>query len=227
MDQRSIDAAGADAVDANFVVADFDRDCLRKIHDRRFGRAVCCQIADASQSCDRRGRDDRSAARLAHLGDRILHAEVRRAKQHCDGAVPVRRFNFLDRPDGARDAGVVEHDIEAAEFLDRARDRRLDIRLAGHVGALKYGASARRGAFCHRGFPALRVQIGKDHARAFLREAERCRPPHPARGPCYHCNLSLDSAHCHSPARIRSRGNLVNRKISIAMIQPSRVAQRS
>ena len=38
-------------------------------------------------------------------------------------------YNFFDGADGAGDTGIVEHNVEPAEFLDRARDGVLDVRL--------------------------------------------------------------------------------------------------
>ncbi len=88
-----------------------------------------------------------------------------------------RRFHFLDRPDRARDARVVEHDIEPPVFLDRARDRGLDIRLAGHVGALKHRAPAGRRAFCDGGLASLRFKsVSTTLAPSFANRSAVARP---------------------------------------------------
>src|SRR6266536_1956981 len=43
------------------------------------------------------------------------------------------------------DTGVADHDVETAEFLDRARDHRRDLARVADVGALRERADAARG----------------------------------------------------------------------------------
>src|SRR5258708_6974442 len=116
-------------------------------------------------------------------------------------ATPSRRFDFIDGTEGAGDPRLVEHDIEPPELLDRASNRRLDIRLAGNVGALKNRAPARRSAFGHRQLATLRVQVSQNDRRAFLSKPNRRSPSHPASRARDNRNLILDSAHSYSPAR--------------------------
>ena len=132
-----------------------------------------------------------SAADLAHLGHRMLDSQEYAARQHREGAVPVLDAGLLDRPQRAGQPGVVEGDIETAEFFDRAIDHRLDVGLAGDVGFLKHGAAAVFLALAHRRRAAVLVEVGDHDRRAFTREAYRRRPAHPARRAGYHRDLAV------------------------------------
>ena len=125
----------------------------------------------------------------------MLHAEEDAAQQHRLRAVPVLDRDLGERPERAADAGVVEHDVEAAELGERARDERLDVGLGRDVRALEDALRARRARLFGRRFAAGRVQVGQNHMRAFAREQDRARHAHAARRPGDHGDLALQLAH--------------------------------
>jgi hypothetical protein len=63
---------------------------------------------------------------LGHV-ERAAHVDRQHALEDVVGVVD-------DPRDVAEDAGVGERDVEAAEALDRGRDRRAHLRGVGHVG---------------------------------------------------------------------------------------------
>jgi hypothetical protein len=134
------------------------------------------QAGGAADSGNRSGRDDRAAASLAHLGNRVLDSEEHRAQQNRKSAVPVFGTGLLERADCAAETRVVIDDIEASEFLDRARDRAFDVPFAGNVGELEDRAAAVLLAIADRGLTALAIHI-RDHDRgALARESDRGGP---------------------------------------------------
>jgi len=58
------------------------------------------------------------------------------------GAVPTFGGYLLQRADRPDQTGVVEGDVETAEFADRARDQRSDVGLGCDVGLLENGAAS-------------------------------------------------------------------------------------
>src|SRR5208282_1615021 len=193
--QRSIDAARTDTVDTNPIFANFKGDRARQINDRRLCRAIGVRPRAAAKTRDRRGRDYRSTANLAHLGNRELHSEENRAQQNRQALVPILDRGLVDRTDRAAKAGIVVHDVEPAEFLDGARDQRLNFNFGGDVGLLKDRAAAVLLAIASRGFTAFDIQIGDHYRGTFAREPDCSCAPDSARRAGDHCDPAIESAH--------------------------------
>ena len=121
----------------------------------------------------------------------MLDPQEHAPRQHRESAIPVLDAGLLDRAERAGQPGVVEGDIEAAEFLDRAIDHRLDPGLVGDVGLLEHRAAAVFLALTHRRRAAVLVEVGDHNRCAFARETYRRRPAHPARRAGYHRNLAV------------------------------------
>src|SRR5208282_4027370 len=168
MEDRRVDAAGADAVDANLVLRELERCRARQVDDAGFRRAVGVQPVEAADTRDRRRGDNRAAANFAHLGRRMLHPEEYAAQQYILALVPILDGDLFERSDCPADSGVVVNDVEAPELLDRACDERLDFSFGGDVGFLKDRATGVLFAIANRGFATLDVKV-RDHDRRTLR----------------------------------------------------------
>src|SRR5579885_450423 len=180
VENRRVDSAWADAVDADLVLGGFERDRAREIDDAGLGRAVRMRTVAAGEPGHRSWRYDGTAADPAHLGNRMLHPEEHPAQQDGLRAIPIFDRGVLDTSERAAQAGVVESDVEAAELPDRPLDHRLDRGFGSYVGLLKHGAAAVFLALAHRGGAAFFVEVGDHDRRAFAREARRRRAAHPA-----------------------------------------------
>jgi hypothetical protein len=69
------------------------------------------------------------------------------------------------------DAGVADHDIEATEFLDCARDQQRDLARFADVGPLRERAGAARGDAFARCLGGLDIEVRQNE-----RGAVRCEP---------------------------------------------------
>ena len=106
----------------------------------------------------------------------VLDPEEDAADEDRERVVPVLDRLVGDRPEGARDAGVVvEQAVEAPELADGEGEHRLDVRLRGDVGADEADARPvpRAGREVERLACRRLVQVGDHDARALLEEAER------------------------------------------------------
>ena len=86
----------------------------------------------AGDARNRRDVDDRPAAGRLHQRDREFHAEKDAARIDRHQPVPGRGVEqILDRAAG--ETGVVDENVEPAELGNRRIDRRLPLRLTGHI----------------------------------------------------------------------------------------------
>src|SRR5258708_32430636 len=81
VDERRVDAAWTNAVDADAVAAEIDRGALGQVNDSGLGNAVRQRTRATSQSCNRRGGDNRPATRLRRFVNRALDAAEDAARQ--------------------------------------------------------------------------------------------------------------------------------------------------
>src|SRR6516165_7042366 len=115
---RRVDPAGADAIDADTILAQFDRGRARQVYDRGLCSAVRVETRVAAQSGDRGRRDNRATAALAHLRNRVLHSQENAAQENRERAVPVLDGDLLQRTQCATEPGIVIDDVESAKLLD-------------------------------------------------------------------------------------------------------------
>ena len=97
----------------------------------------------------------------------MFRAEEDTSHEHGERGVPIVDLNLGDRPDGAADASVVEHDVEPTEHIDGELDSSRNVVLDRHIAAGETSgvAKARRGRFT-----CFCVEVGDDHARALVHE---------------------------------------------------------
>src|SRR6201999_1470127 len=82
------------------------------------------------------GGDDHAAAVACHVmggGDRAQVVAAQVGGDHLVEELDVGLEHVLDGV--ADEAGVAEHDVQAAEGVERGGDQRVDLVLPGHVGA--------------------------------------------------------------------------------------------
>jgi hypothetical protein len=192
---RSRDAAGGDAVDANPVDGELDRGRAGEVRHAGLGRAVGVQVRIAVDAGDRGGGDDGAAALRAHRRDGVLDAEEDAAQANGLGAVPVFDRNAFQWAQGAADAGVVEHHVEAAKFVERPRHQGLDVRLGGDVGSLEDAPWPRLAGALRRRLATRPIQIRQHDVGAFAGEERRRRLAHAARRAGDHRRLPVQLPH--------------------------------
>src|SRR5580700_547235 len=92
----------------------------------------------------------------------------------------------------AADAGIVDEDVEAAEFPDSVGNKLLNVGLDGDVDPRE----ANSGAECAGQFAAEDLAApSDDHRGAFTREECGRLGTDPAGAPTNHCNLAVEEIH--------------------------------
>ena len=82
----------------------------------------------------------------------------------------------------AADAGIADHDVEPAEFFERARDERHDVARIAHVGALRERAAPARGKLFTRRLGTLEIDVRNNYRGPVGPEPLGDREPEPGRG---------------------------------------------
>ena len=122
VDERGVDGAGGDRVDAHAVGGVLDRQLPRDLGDRALGRAVGALRREPDDARDRRDVDDRATAALDQVRQRLPAVDEDAA--HVGGHQPVpllvRRLDDRLEQEAAR---VVDDDVEAPEAGQGEVDR--------------------------------------------------------------------------------------------------------
>ena len=131
----SFDDGRANGVDANFGGGAFESGCFREAEHAVFAGDIDACPRKTLNAGDGRHVDDGAAfALLDHLLNFVFEAEPESFQIDVVDVVPVF-FGLIDeRNPDAFDAGVVEGDVEAAEFLDGFLNHCLDIGRFRNVG---------------------------------------------------------------------------------------------
>ena len=196
---RRHDVAGTDAIHPDMAIAQLNRSGTSQIDQPRLGRAISVQARITGHPGDGRCRDDRSAAALPHMRHRMLDAKKGRAQQDILGPVPSLDRRFLDRTHHPARPGVVEQDIDSAEFLDGMGDQGSDIAFDGDIRLDETRIRPLVAAEGSRFGPTFRVQIAAHDMRAFRRHPDRRFAADPARRTRDNRNLALQSRHLTLP----------------------------
>src|SRR5208282_6935418 len=96
---------------------------------------------------------------------------------------------------GSAESCVAVHDVEPAEFLHGARDRRLDRGFLGYIGVLEDRIAAVLLAVAHHGLTAFAIEVGDYHRRTLAGEPDRGGAADSARGAGDYCYFLFKSAH--------------------------------
>src|SRR2546430_380074 len=127
------DDPGRDDVGGDAVAAALEGNGLAQPHHRRLGRGIA-GLAEAAQCPrDRSHEDDAAPFVLLHVRENSLGDVVRARQVDLDVAVP----ELVDLPfqggDVVQGGGVVDEDVDLAEFLDHVLDDLMDLLAVGDV----------------------------------------------------------------------------------------------
>ena len=137
--------AGAQRVDPDAAGRPLDGERLGQRDQARLGRAVRGQERCRAHPGHGRDVDDRAAAPFRQvLADRVAHVHGR-VEVQPDQLVPAGQPEIQERHHEAGPAGVVHHDVQVAQLVDRPRHRGLHRFLHGDVGGKDEGLPAQRG----------------------------------------------------------------------------------
>ncbi len=104
-------------------------------------------------------------ALLDHPGDDGLGADEGGVQVHVDDGTEVRRAHF-DHGDALDDAGVVDQDVDGADFFLDLLDEGLHSGLVGHVAGVAVGLDALGGVSVDAHLGLFRVQVVENDGRA-------------------------------------------------------------
>ena len=133
LDQRRQHIARADRIAGDACRRDLERDRLGEAHDAVFGRDVGRLERRGDQPVRGRDVDDAAPAGLRHQRDGRGGRVERRGQVDGNDRIPFLGRKFLDRRD-MLDAGIVDEDVDRAEFLGRLLDQRPAVGALRHVG---------------------------------------------------------------------------------------------
>src|SRR5882724_7013371 len=169
-----LDDGRTDSIDTNAFGCRFKSGAFREADDAVLCGAVGGGSSRSDETRDGRHVDDGSArALLQHLLNFVLQAEPDTLEVDGEGAVKVFLRLFSNRNAVAFNAGVVEANVEAAEFLDGLLDKSLDVGGFRNVG-WNEDALAARAANEVDGLLAFGLAAaGDDDSGSFFREKHR------------------------------------------------------
>ncbi len=107
----------------------------------------------------------------------VLPHDRRGLAQSVPGALQVYRDHLIELLLGhlahrrvAGDAGVVDHDVQRTESVQRRADERVDVVAGGHIAAHRDGDVV-AAEFGRRGLCRLEIHVAEHHPRALVNEA--------------------------------------------------------
>ena len=158
------DVGRRQAIHPDAVRREVDRHALGGVGDRRLRGAVGDHPGTGVDRRDRRVVDDRTATVILHVARRPLRAEDDTEQVDVHDPLEVVEIVGQESLESAADPGVVEHDVQPAEALDRDVDECLHLIGVAHVGSLERRPFAQRRG---DGLALLDVDVGDDDARPF------------------------------------------------------------
>jgi len=184
--QRRRDGVGRDGVDAHPGGRHLRRHSAHQADHRRLGGAVRDGNHAAAQAGDAGGADDAAAAARHHDARGVLEPRQHSAGVDGHDAVEVGEVHGAERwppaPGGARDAGVVEHDVELAVAGHCEVHGGGDLRLVGDV-AVGVAARVVGSELGGNGTAEVVLDVGDDDPRPVSHELGCGRLADAARAP--------------------------------------------
>ncbi len=114
--------AGRDGRDVNAIARQLGPQRIGQSDERELARAVGSEMRHRHSAADGSDVDDASSAAAAQMRKRLHDQIERRPKMQIHRALEILALHVLERAD-LNNAGVVDHDVEAAEMLDDLLDR--------------------------------------------------------------------------------------------------------
>ena len=136
-----------------------------------------------------------------HLARGALQAEEHALGVDPVDAVPIRLGQVHDLRI-ARDAGIVDDDVEPAELGDGARDHRIDARDIAAIGLDRDRPPRIAGRLVRRPLRRGKVDVGGRDSGAGFGHRERRGAADPGPGPGHQHDLILQNRHRSFPLRI-------------------------
>mmetsp|Transcript_13146 Transcript_13146/g.52661 ORF Transcript_13146/g.52661 Transcript_13146/m.52661 type:complete len:392 (-) Transcript_13146:37-1212(-) len=179
LEERRVEGARAERVDANIFSRVDDRELARDRQHRTLGRGVRELRRRRAQEPDERRRvDDRSAPGAPQRRDAVLAAVPDALDVDVERAVPrgvLGVHGVVIRPE--HDPRIVEHHVERPEGGFGRVDGRRDGRGVGDVDADSDCLAALFGDGGRRAFGGLGIDVGADDRGTFACELERSFAP--------------------------------------------------
>lgn len=199
---RRIGAARQQCVHPNAAPAELHRQRLRQADQPRLAGRIGRRAGKRRGVADEGGGENhRARAARQHGGDLIFGAVVGAGQVGFQHLAPFWRGECQRRPQRPQRAGVVEGDIQPAEFVDRRRRQPFGEGFIAHVARHRERPAALAPNVLHQ----LRQQPltpGAQHQRSPLAgEQQRRRPADPRTGAADHRHLAVQCVH-----RSSSRG---------------------
>lgn len=140
--------------------------------DREFRCAVVREIRKAFLAGDRRDVDDPAAALRLQVRERRAAAEEGALRVHVHHDIPVALGQFGDRMN-ADHARAIHEDVEPAEFGERLRDHRVDLRGLRDVDLRDRRPPAERAYLARGGVERVVEQVGQQDVGARAGKRQR------------------------------------------------------
>src|SRR2546428_3228716 len=180
--QRADGGARADGVHVDVVLGELERRQARHADDGALAAGVD-RVRGAGEplACDGGDVHDHAAAPGDHLARDALQAEEDALAVDPHDAVPVL-FGEIHDVGAARDAGVVDEDIDLAEGVDGLADHPVDALEVADVGPEGQALAAERADGVGRRLGGPLLEVDRYDVRAALRQGQRRRAADAARG---------------------------------------------
>ena len=153
----------------------------------------------------RRRVDHVSGAPRHEVGYERAHSVDHAPNVHVEDPSPSVEVHLPERVSSDRNTGVVAHDMDVAEGLERTLREPLDVVRAGDIGAYPDRAHSDRRDVVDRRSQSILLHVGKRDVEAGTSEFEGERAPDSARGPRDDCALTRAELHDGKVATLRTR----------------------
>src|SRR5579883_1279848 len=215
-----LDKAWSDGVHGDITRGDFDADGLGEADQAGFSGNVIGLAGVAGLRDDAGDVDDAARARLHHRRQRLLDAEMRAGEVGANDGIPVLLFHAHGQAI-AGDGGVVDENIEPAEFLEDLLEAGFDLFGLGDIHFDREGFAAARGDFGGQRGELFFVASGNGDLGAGLGESQSGVPADSLRRTGDDSDLILEAEHGSEPSLVwagffargrRERGRIRDRR---------------
>ena len=140
--------------------------------DAGFGHPIGREVQRPHQARHRRHRDNAAVLAPRHLARRGLRTIERARQMHPQMAFPILAADFQEGF-ALRHAGVVDQDVDPAQFARRVGDPSLRLDTVADIDLTKRGPAAKRDDFLRGRARGVSIDFGQRDVRALASEGER------------------------------------------------------